>query len=215
MANTKATNKSNKAKANTNQKKQESKEVIKPADQSLESKEVVEEVTKEVTEVKEEIVEEKKDTETKTDNKKLTEEEKEKVKKEAEAAQKLYDAILLEIEKIIPKDKFKSKTNNSGVTFFGTEGTRAFKVVKAKKGVKLELNVPVSKVENLTILTEKEASEKHMGTCRWIYIGDDIKTIKNLIKEAVEKYEPKKRSDSKEEKDKREAKEKETKESKE
>jgi hypothetical protein len=167
------------------------------------------EVEKKVVNQPEQIIktneEEKSEPEVKQDENDTKELDQEQAKQEAEKARKLYLKALDVIHKEVPEDKFKKKENNSGITFFGTEGTRAFKVIQAKKGVKLELNVPVTNVEGLIILSEKEATEKHMGTCRWIYIGDNLDTIKELIKEAVEKYEPKKRADSKEEKDKKEA----------
>ncbi|GEM_PF-6574757 len=150
-------------------------------------------------------VEEKKEEETKPEEKKEEVQDTEKVKEELEKAHQSYVKTLEKIRVIVPKDKFKEKENNSGITFFGTEGTRTFKFIETKKGFKIELNVAVSEVDGLTSLTEKEASDKHMGTCRWIYIGDNTATAVKLIDEAIKKFEPKKRSDSKEEKDKKEA----------
>ena len=128
----------------------------------------------------------------------------EKTEEQAAVEPGLFGKAMKEFEAAIPEDKFKAKENNSGVTYFGAEGTRIFKIIETKKGFKIEFNVAVSPVEGLTTLTEAEAAEKHMGTCRWIYIGTDIQIAKKLIEEAVQKFAPKKRADSKEEKDKKE-----------
>lgn len=116
----------------------------------------------------------------------------------------LFVNILEEIRKIIPKE-FSEKENKSGVTWFGPKRTRLLKVVETKKGIRIEFNVEVdSNVPGMITYTKEEAKEKHMGTCRWIYTGGDMELVKKLVKQAVERFEPKKRADSKEEKDKEE-----------
>lgn len=114
----------------------------------------------------------------------------------------LFAAVLEEIRKIIPSN-FSAKENKSGVTWFGPNRTRLLKVVETKKGIRIEFNVEVdSHVPGMVTYTPEEAKEKHMGTCRWVYSGGDIEVVKKLVKQAVEGFQPKKRSDSKEEKDK-------------
>lgn len=54
--------------------------------------------------------------------------------------------------------------------------------------LKVELNVPVTKVDGLTILTKEEAKGKKMGTCQWVYRGNSLDTAMTLIKEAKETY---------------------------
>jgi predicted nucleotidyltransferase component of viral defense system len=117
----------------------------------------------------------------------------------------LYVKTLAEIRKMIPANKFQEKENKSGVTFFGESKTRLMKMVETKKGLRIEFNVPVSKVTGLTVLSEEEAKAKHMGTCRWIYSGNNMDDVKKLVQEAIQKFEPKKRADAKDEKDKKDA----------
>jgi hypothetical protein len=114
----------------------------------------------------------------------------------------LYHKTLSEIRKLIPQGKFMEKENKSGITFFGDNKTRLLKMVETKKGLRIEFNVPVPKVDGLQTLSEEDAKEKHMGTCRWIYTGDNVEDVKKLVKEALTGFEPKKRSDAKDEKDK-------------
>ena len=52
----------------------------------------------------------------------------------------------------------------------------------------VEFNVPVPKIEGVITLTEKEAKEKKMGTCRWIYKGDSINNILELVEKAKLEY---------------------------
>jgi hypothetical protein len=85
-------------------------------------------------------------------------------------------------------NQFSPSFNNSGVTFFGPGGRRILKMVDNSRWLKFEFNVGVSKVEGLTILTENEARDKHMGTCRWIYKGNSLETVLSLVDEAVENY---------------------------
>jgi hypothetical protein len=125
---------------------------------------------------------------------------------QVEEKQDLFVNVLAEIRKIVPK-QFEEKENKSGVTWFGPNRTRLLKVVETKKGLRIEFNVEVDKeVPGMTYYTKEQAKEKHMGTCRWIYSGGDMEVVKNLVKQAIEGFEPKKRADSKEEKDKEEVK---------
>lgn len=127
-----------------------------------------------------------------TTNKTTEEETTEEVVQEQEID--LFVEALKVIRSTVPADKFSEKENKSGYTWFGESRTRLLKIVETKRGLRIEFNVPVSNVEGLTILTEQEAKEKHMGTCRWIYSGDDIETVALLIEEAIEGFEPKKRA---------------------
>lgn len=101
-----------------------------------------------------------------------------------------------EIERIIINHKFQAKSNGSGVTYFGESG-RILKVIDSKKGLKIEFNSAISQMDGVTILTENEASEKHMGTCRWIYVGNDINIIAGLIEECIENYKAKPKKEKK------------------
>ncbi|MEW6623952.1 MAG: PIN domain-containing protein [Bacillota bacterium] len=93
------------------------------------------------------------------------------------------------IDKVQQKlgSRFTPKYNKSGVTFFSSNG-RILKLVYAKSRLHVEFNVPVSQVNGLTVLTKKEAQNKNMGTCQWIYKGDSVSTVLDLVEEAVKKY---------------------------
>jgi hypothetical protein len=128
------------------------------------------------------------------------------VEEAKEGKQDLFVNVLAEIRKIVPQD-FSEKENKSGVTWFGPNRTRLLKVVETKKGMRIEFNVEVNKdITGMTYYTKEQAKEKHMGTCRWIYSGGDMEVVKELVKQAISGFEPKKRADSKEEKDKEEVK---------
>jgi len=93
------------------------------------------------------------------------------------------------VEKIQAKlgAEFEPKYNKSGVTFFGPRG-RILKLVNTRSYLHVEFNVPVTTVDGLTVLTREEAREKKMGTCQWIYKGDSLMTVLELVDEAVSKY---------------------------
>lgn len=82
---------------------------------------------------------------------------------------------------------FHPKCNKTGITFYRGE-KRILKLVNLMNAIKVEFNVPVTKVEELTILTKEEAKEKKMGTCQWIYKGTSLDTVMILIEEAKEVY---------------------------
>lgn len=82
---------------------------------------------------------------------------------------------------------FHPKYNKSGVTFYRGK-KRILKIVNLMNALKVELNVPVAKVDGLTILTKEEAKKKKMGTCQWVYRGKSLDTAMTLIEEAKEVY---------------------------
>ena len=98
---------------------------------------------------------------------------------------------------------FEGRTNNSGITYFGTTG-RIAKVSDSKNGMKIEFNSEVSPMDGVVTLTANEASEKHMGSCRWIYTGNDINIMTGLIEECIANYnaKPTKEKPKKEKKEK-------------
>lgn len=93
------------------------------------------------------------------------------------------------IEQVSSKlgNSFTPKYNKSGVTFYGTNG-RILKLVNRSTMLEVEFNVPVTKVLGVSVLTDNEAIDKHMGTCRWIYRGDSLFTILELVEEAKDNY---------------------------
>lgn len=82
---------------------------------------------------------------------------------------------------------FEPKYNKTGVTFFGQKG-RILKLVYTKERLFVEFNVPISPVPGLITLTQKEANDKKMGSCRWLYKGDSLSSVIRLIEEAIQKY---------------------------
>jgi hypothetical protein len=82
-------------------------------------------------------------------------------------------------------DSFIPYFRKTGVTFFGSMG-RILKIVKKHKILEIEFNVPVSNAPDVEILTEKQAREKKMGTCRWIYRGESLP--EDLLREAKTNY---------------------------
>jgi hypothetical protein len=85
-------------------------------------------------------------------------------------------------------DTFIPSYNDSGVTFFGPGRRRILKLVDNSRWLKVEYNVAVPKIEGVRILTEKEARDKHMGTCQWIYIGKSLDEVLYLLDIAIENY---------------------------
>lgn len=84
--------------------------------------------------------------------------------------------------------QFLPSYNYSGVTFFGPGRRRILKMVDNGRWLKFEFNVPVPSVEGLTLLTENEAREMHMGTCRWVYKGNSLDTVFCLVERAIENF---------------------------
>jgi hypothetical protein len=135
------------------------------------------------------------------------------VKEPATAAQTqktLYDQAISMVKGLVPWDKFREGTAGSGLSIFdksGGRGTRLLKVVESKKGLRVEFNVEAvePKIKELApndsiIYTVKEAKDKHMGTCRWIYTGTDLKVLKELVSASVAGFAPKVKEEKKEEK---------------
>lgn len=120
----------------------------------------------------------------------------------------MYQQAIALVDQMVPKDKFRFNQATSGLSIFdngGGRGTRLLKVVESKKGLRVEFNVDVEKVlkekapnDNITF-TEKQAKEKHMGTCRWIYTGNDINVLKQLITLALSGFAPKVKEEKKKE----------------
>jgi len=120
----------------------------------------------------------------------------EKVVTEEVANEPMEEAVVIPVEdfnfelnKSIAESlkDFDARANNSGVTYFGKTG-RILKVIETKKGLKVEFNCAVSSMDGVITLTENEASEKHMGSCQWIYSGIDLNIITGLIEECILNY---------------------------
>lgn len=73
----------------------------------------------------------------------------------------------------------------TGITFY-YNSKRIFKLVKKQKRLEIEFNVQVSSQENVEVLTDESARNKKMGTCRWIYRGENLPV--NLLKEVKDNF---------------------------
>lgn len=127
-------------------------------------------------------------------------------KEQPQAQQTLYTQALELVKKMVPQDKFKFNEAGSGVSIFdngGGRGTRLLKVVKSQKGLRVEFNVNVdSKLKDVPasekiVYSDKEAKDKHMGTCQWIYAGNDLNVLKELIQIALAGFAPKVKEEKK------------------
>jgi hypothetical protein len=93
------------------------------------------------------------------------------------------------IEKIQSKIgvQFIPAYRQSGVTFFGPKG-RILKMVDNGSWLYFEFNVAVPSIDGLRTYTDKEAKDKHLGTCRWIYKGRSLDDVNRLVEYALENY---------------------------
>lgn len=112
----------------------------------------------------------------------------------------LYDQAMEVVQSLVPKDKFRFNRATSGTSIFDTaegRGTRLLKVVESKKGLRVEFNVDIAEQlkdvpgNEKMVFSEKDAKDKHMGTCRWIYTGSDIKKLEDLVKASLAGFAPK------------------------
>jgi rRNA-processing protein FCF1 len=95
--------------------------------------------------------------------------------------------LLIRIQEILGPH-FKPKYNKTGVTFWGPKDKRILKLVNTRNTIVVEFNSPVTIVPDLIVLTDKEARDMKMGTCRWIYKGDNAALLLDLVKEALISY---------------------------
>lgn len=80
-------------------------------------------------------------------------------------------------------NSFTPKYNKTGVTFYGTNG-RILKLVSRVTRLEVEFNTWLAEHPEVIVLSDNEAREKKMGTCRWIYKGDNLDKVLDLVKEA-------------------------------
>lgn len=97
------------------------------------------------------------------------------------------------VNELIKGTNFVPQENNTGVSFF--EGKqRLVKIVKSKRGLKMEINLPLSKtMENklekgngiLKKISPQEAKEKHLGTMKYLYVDNSEKMVAEIIKDLL------------------------------
>lgn len=93
--------------------------------------------------------------------------------------------------KELKNSKLIGQNLSTGVSYFeGTE--RLLKILKSKKSVKIEINIPLNKtIEtefNLTKISTKMAYEKHLGTMKYFVILTDEKQINKLLKILITEF---------------------------
>lgn len=84
-------------------------------------------------------------------------------------------------------NSFTPKYNKTGVSFYGTNG-RILKLVSRVTRLELEFNTWISENPEVLVLSDNKARQKNMGTCRWIYRGENLNTVLDLVKEAKNNY---------------------------
>ena len=103
----------------------------------------------------------------------------------------LSEIAIEEMTKLMENSKLVGQQLSTGVSYF--EGTdRLLKILKSKKSVKIEINIPLNKtIEtefNLTKISTKMAYEKHLGTMKYFVILTDEKQINKLLKILITEF---------------------------
>lgn len=67
---------------------------------------------------------------------------------------------------------------------------RVFKLVKSKKTVKLEINVPLPKefcaqVPGIQFISREEAVDKHLGTMIYLYKSHDTSNFETIMRQVL------------------------------
>lgn len=104
-----------------------------------------------------------------------------------------YEIAADEVRKIIKRKEFRSLNlvegdTKTGITFFRGKD-RLCKILKTKSHLRIEINVElpeeISSISGMEYISPERAYEKHLGTMRHIYRGNDIKEIKKIMLAAV------------------------------
>jgi hypothetical protein len=96
---------------------------------------------------------------------------------------------------LVEGTKFIPQENKTGVTFMAGK-QRLVKIVNTKKGLKLEINLELSKnLENklnesgeLMIISKAMAHQKHLGTMKYLYKSIDTTNLEIAIKDLLKSY---------------------------
>lgn len=90
-----------------------------------------------------------------------------------------------------PALKLVERESKTGFSYFAGK-KRLCKLLKTKKGVRLELNVTLPKkfsdmpeVDNISLA---QARDKHLGTMKHLYRGSDTRHIKSIMAEALKVF---------------------------
>lgn len=106
----------------------------------------------------------------------------------------LHDVAVRQIQEVLASDRFQGLSvvlspGQTGTSFFQGKD-RLCKVLKTKRGLRIEINVglpdKIAKIDGMETIEPETAYLKHYGTVRHIYRGEDIPAIKMIMTEAVQ-----------------------------
>jgi hypothetical protein len=105
----------------------------------------------------------------------------------------LHDVAVRQIQEVLSGDQFKDlhvviASRTTGTSFF-QGNDRLCKVLKTKRGLRIEINVDLPEelisLPGMVTIDAAEAYSKHYGTVRHIYKGESLQDIKSVMTEAV------------------------------
>lgn len=105
----------------------------------------------------------------------------------------LHDVAIREIQAVLSMAEFQdlsvvSQSRTTGTSFF-QGNDRLCKVLKTKRGLRIEINVSlpenVASIAGMETIAPETAYAKHYGTVRHIYKGESIQDIKEIMIEAI------------------------------
>jgi hypothetical protein len=91
--------------------------------------------------------------------------------------------------------KFIPQENKTGVTFMAGK-QRLVKIVNTKKGLKLEINLALTKATETKLeqsgilqpISKAMAHQKHLGTMQYLYKATDITNLDLIVKDCLKTY---------------------------
>ena len=107
----------------------------------------------------------------------------------------IWESAVKKVEKLVEGTMFIPQQNTTGVTFF--EGKqRLVKIVKTKKGLKMEINLEMSKTLvnkyekdlKLTIITPAYAKQKHLGTMKYLFKDINEAEVEKIVSDLLKNY---------------------------
>jgi len=115
----------------------------------------------------------------------------------------MYEELCVVVKKLVIGKEIFEVVNSSGFSYFKGK-KRVLKILKNKKGYKIEINVEFSKeIEKkygLVKLSLKEKVEKKLGSMWYYYENLDIKKMEEMIKDIMKVFLDEKKVVIKEEK---------------
>jgi len=106
----------------------------------------------------------------------------------------LHEVAVREIQHILANKRYQNlrvvaTEKQTGTSFF-QGNDRLCKVLKTKRGLRIEINVELPeeyvKLPHMESIDEATAYAKHYGTVRHIYRGEDMKDIKKIMTAAID-----------------------------